>query len=105
MKVRGFTLMEMITTIVIGSVIMLGIAGYVQFGMKGYVDTIERQRMQTQALFVLEKMSREIRHAVPNSFHVPKGAENCLEFVPIEYAGVYKLMNNDLAFLIGHDPH
>ncbi len=87
MKTRGFTLMEMIVTIVIGSFIMLGIAGYVQLGMKGYADTIERQRMQMQAQFVLEKMSREIRHAVPNSFHVPTGATNCLEFMPIEYSG------------------
>ena len=76
MKTRGFTLMEMIVTIVIGSFIMLGIAGYVQLGMKGYADTIDRQRMQTQAQFVLEKMSREIRHAVPNSFHVPTGARS-----------------------------
>ncbi|EOD9422664.1 prepilin-type N-terminal cleavage/methylation domain-containing protein [Vibrio campbellii] len=103
MKVRGFTLMEMIVTIVIGSFIMLGIAGYVQLGMKGYADTIDRQRMQTQAQFVLEKMSREIRHAVPNSFHVPTGAANCLEFVPIEYSGFYTLTNNDLEFLLGND--
>ncbi|WP_045403543.1 PilW family protein [Vibrio campbellii] len=103
MKTRGFTLMEMIVTIVIGSFIMLGIAGYVQLGMKGYADTIDRQRMQTQAQFVLEKMSREIRHAVPNSFHVPAGAANCLEFVPIEYSGFYTLTNNDLEFLLGND--
>ncbi|MGR2664797.1 PilW family protein [Vibrio campbellii] len=103
MKTRGFTLMEMIVTIVIGSFIMLGIAGYVQLGMKGYADTIDRQRMQTQAQFVLEKMSREIRHAVPNSFHVPTGAANCLEFVPIEYSGFYTLTNNDLEFLLGND--
>ena len=103
MKVRGFTLIEMIVTIVIGSFIMLGIAGYVQLGMKGYADTIDRQRMQTQAQFVLEKMSREIRHAVPNSFHVPTGAANCLEFVPIEYSGFYTLTNNNLEFLLGND--
>ena len=103
MKTRGFTLMEMIVTIVIGSFIMLGIAGYVQLGMKGYADTIDRQRMQTQAQFVLEKMSREIRHAVPNSFHVPTGAANCLEFAPIEYSGFYTLTNNDLEFLLGND--
>ncbi|MDF4609339.1 prepilin-type N-terminal cleavage/methylation domain-containing protein, partial [Vibrio parahaemolyticus] len=52
MKDRGFTLMEMIVTIVVGSFIMLGIAGYVQLGMKGYADTIDRQRIQTQAQFV-----------------------------------------------------
>ncbi|NMV13000.1 prepilin-type N-terminal cleavage/methylation domain-containing protein, partial [Vibrio parahaemolyticus] len=103
MKTRGFTLMEMIVTIVVGSFIMLGIAGYVQLGMKGYADTIDRQRIQTQAQFVLEKMTREIRHAVPNSFHVPKGTTNCLEFVPIEYSGFYTFKNNDLEFLLGND--
>ncbi|TOH24463.1 PilW family protein, partial [Vibrio parahaemolyticus] len=103
MKDRGFTLMEMIVTIVVGSFIMLGIAGYVQLGMKGYADTIDRQRIQTQAQFVLEKMTREIRHAVPNSFHVPKDASQCLEFVPIEYSGFYTFKNNDLEFLLGND--
>ncbi|NMU26721.1 prepilin-type N-terminal cleavage/methylation domain-containing protein, partial [Vibrio parahaemolyticus] len=38
MSQRGFTLIELVLTIVIGSIIMLGIAGYVQVGMKGYVD-------------------------------------------------------------------
>lgn len=103
MKARGFTLVEMVVTIVIGSIIMLGIAGYVQLGMKGYADTIDRQRIQTQAQFVLEKMTREIRHAVPNSFHVPVGAPNCLEFVPIEYSGFYTLTGNDVEFLLGND--
>ncbi|BCN25189.1 PilW family protein [Vibrio alfacsensis] len=106
MKMRGFTLIEMIATIVIGSIMMLGIAGYVKLGMKGYADSIDRQRIQTQAQFVLEKMSREIRHAVPNSFHVPEDVRedvSCLEFVPIEYSGFYTLTNNDLEFLLGND--
>lgn len=103
MKMRGFTLIEMIATIVIGSIIMLGIAGYVQLGMKGYADSIDRQRLQTQAQFVLEKMSREIRHAVPNSFYEPTGTSKCLEFVPIEYSGFYTLNGQDLEFLLGND--
>lgn len=70
MKNRGFTLIEMVITIVVGSFIMLGIAGYLQLGAKGYADTIDRQKLQTQAQFVIEKMSREIRHAVPNSFFI-----------------------------------
>lgn len=101
MKARGFTLIEMVVTIVIGSTIMLGIAGYVQLGMKGYADTIDRQRIQTQAQFVLEKMTREIRHAVPNSFYVPESG--CLEFVPIEYSGFYLFTSNNIEFLVGND--
>ncbi|HAS6780468.1 TPA: prepilin-type N-terminal cleavage/methylation domain-containing protein, partial [Vibrio parahaemolyticus] len=57
MSQRGFTLIELVLAIVIGSIIMLGIAGYVQVGMKGYVDASSRQRIQTQAQFVLEKMA------------------------------------------------
>ena len=68
MKVRGFTLIEMVVTMVISGIIVLGIAGFVEFGTKGYADSIDRQRLQTQAKFALEKISREIRHAVPNSF-------------------------------------
>ncbi|MCG6332696.1 prepilin-type N-terminal cleavage/methylation domain-containing protein, partial [Vibrio alginolyticus] len=52
MKNRGFTLIEMVITIVVGSFIMLGIAGYLQLGAKGYADTIDRQKLQTQAQFV-----------------------------------------------------
>ncbi|NOH68496.1 PilW family protein [Vibrio rotiferianus] len=86
MKEKGFTLLELIITIVVGSIIMLGIAGYVQMGMKGFVDSTSRQQVQTQAQFVLEKLSREIRHAVPYSFKVEGG---CLRFVPILYSGTY----------------
>ncbi|BDR16988.1 prepilin-type N-terminal cleavage/methylation domain-containing protein [Vibrio sp. STUT-A16] len=104
MKDRGFTLIEMVVTIVIGSIIMLGIAGYIKLGIKGYADSIDRQRIQTEAQFVIEKMSREIRHAVPNSFHEPVGTSNCLEFVPIEYSGFYVFTANDIEFLVGNDP-
>ncbi|BBL90039.1 prepilin-type cleavage/methylation domain-containing protein [Vibrio rotiferianus] len=86
MKEKGFTLLELIITIVVGSIIMLGIAGYVQMGMKGFVDSTSRQQVQTQAQFVLEKLSREIRHAVPYSFKVEG---DCLRFVPILYSGTY----------------
>nr|WP_319553197.1 prepilin-type N-terminal cleavage/methylation domain-containing protein [uncultured Vibrio sp.] len=103
MKERGFTLIEMVVTIVIGSIIMLGIAGYIKLGIKGYADSIDRQRVQTEAQFVIEKMSREIRHAVPNSFHEPTGTSNCLEFVPIEYSGFYAFSGSTLEFLIGND--
>ncbi|MFH4716669.1 prepilin-type N-terminal cleavage/methylation domain-containing protein [Vibrio alginolyticus] len=102
MKIRGFTLMEMIITVVIGSVIMLGIAGYVRLGFKGYSDTIDRQRLQTQAQFVIEKMSREIRHAVPNSFEVTQGGR-CLSFFPTLLAGFYSRQGVDnIGFIVGN---
>jgi len=103
MKLRGFTLIEMVMTLIVGSILVLGIAGFVDLGARGYSDTIERQRMQTQAKFVLEKMSREIRHAVPNMFSndLVTGASDCISFYPIVTSGFYAVSGADLQFVVG----
>ncbi|MEZ9298196.1 prepilin-type N-terminal cleavage/methylation domain-containing protein [Vibrio splendidus] len=110
MKQRGFTLIEMIVTIVVVAVIGLSIAGFVEYGMKGYVDTIDRQKVQVKGQFVVEKMSREISHAVPNSFDssiTPASAyaQKCLTFYSIKYSGFYHLdeATDELNFIIGQD--
>lgn len=110
MKQRGFTLIEMIVTIVVVAVIGLAIAGFVEYGMKGYVDTIDRQKVQVKGQFVVEKMSREISHAVPNSFDssiMPASAfaQKCLTFYAIKYSGFYHLdeATDNLNFIIGQD--
>ncbi|EIV8497139.1 PilW family protein [Vibrio vulnificus] len=99
MRARGFTLVEMVLTLIVGSILVLGIAGFVELGTKGYADSVDRQRIQTQAQFVLEKLSREFRHAVPNSF---SDSGNCLSFYPIVYSGFYAVEGNDIRFLIGN---
>ncbi|CAM4069732.1 TPA: prepilin-type N-terminal cleavage/methylation domain-containing protein [Vibrio vulnificus] len=101
MKSRGFTLVEMVLTLIVGSILVLGIAGFVELGTKGYVDSVDRQRIQIQAQFVLEKLSREFRHAVPNSFDYNE--DGCLVFYPIVYSGFYAVEGNDIRFLIGND--
>ncbi|MFB9215613.1 PulJ/GspJ family protein [Vibrio sinaloensis] len=104
MSKRGFTLIEMVITLIVGSILVLGIAGFVELGARGYSDTIERQRLQTQAKFVLEKMSREVRHAVPNMFSndlVFAGADDCISFFPIVTSGFYAVSGADLQFVVG----
>ncbi len=105
MQVRGFTLVEMVMTMVVGSILILGIAGFVELGSRGYSDTVNRQRLQTQARFVLEKMTREVRHAVPNSFSTNNG---CLSFYPIVYSGFYSISGeNDstLSYIVGNSQY
>ncbi|ANU37486.1 prepilin-type N-terminal cleavage/methylation domain-containing protein [Vibrio scophthalmi] len=98
MKPRGFTLVEMVLTMVVSSILVIGIAGFIELGMKGYADSIDRQRVQTQAKFILEKMTREVRHAVPNIF---VDQSNCVSFYPIVSSGFYAVSGADIAFIVG----
>ncbi len=41
MSSRGFTLVEMVLTLIVGSILVLGIAGFVELGTKGYADSVQ----------------------------------------------------------------
>ncbi|HGF7190382.1 TPA: PilW family protein [Vibrio cholerae] len=84
---RGFTLIEMVITI-----ILLGIVGLFLGNMAGqamgiYVDTTAREALIQQGRFLTERMSRELREAVPNSVMVANG---CIEFLPIVNSAIYQ---------------
>lgn len=83
-KSQGFSLMEMVIALVILGIISLAIGSYLQLGAEGYVSTVSRDRVQSQARFALEKMTREIRHAAPNSLAL---TGRCVSFYPIHFAG------------------
>ncbi|MGF1685805.1 type II secretion system GspH family protein [Photobacterium japonica] len=86
----GFTLIEMVVSVVILGIIVLGIGSYLQWGAQGYVSTVSRERFQSEARFALEKMTRELRHAAPNSAsrEIING-QHCIAFYPIVAAGFY----------------
>ncbi|KJF81133.1 prepilin-type N-terminal cleavage/methylation domain-containing protein [Photobacterium angustum] len=92
-KLRGFTLFEMVIAIVVLSIIMIGIGSYIAIGVKGYSNTVDRERLQSQARFLVARMTKEIRHAAPNSLSY---TSNCLSFYPIIAPAVYydSLPNN-----------
>lgn len=88
-KQQGFTLIELISVIVILGVLATATTQYIVFGTKIYVQSNERQQVLTQSRFLIERMTREIRGAVPNSVRVD-GTGACLEFVPIKTSGAYR---------------
>ncbi|PWI32012.1 prepilin-type cleavage/methylation domain-containing protein [Vibrio albus] len=101
MKYKGFTLVEMVMTIVIIGIVALGMSGFIELGTKGYVDSVDRQRLQNQARFVIEKLTREFRHAVPNSFALSDN-NHCISFYPIKYSGYYYQdeANDNIQFIL-----
>ncbi|ULN64577.1 prepilin-type N-terminal cleavage/methylation domain-containing protein [Vibrio gigantis] len=99
MRVKGFTLIELILAIVVSSILLLGLANFTEVGVKGYFGTVERYRLQTEANFVIEKISREMRHAVPNLF--PSAVSSgCVSFYPIVDSGFYVVSGADVNFLV-----
>lgn len=98
---KGFTLLEMVIAMVVLSIIMIGMGSYIAIGVKGYTNTVDRERLQSQARFLIARMTKEIRHATPNSLSISGSVANnnrCLSFYPIVSSAIYyaDLPNNDL---------
>ncbi|MBE8575625.1 PilW family protein [Vibrio sp. OPT18] len=101
MRMKGFTLIELILAIVVSSILLLGLANFTEVGVKGYFGTVERYRLQTEANFVIEKISREMRHAVPNLFP-SLISSGCISFYPIVDSGFYVVSGADINFLVSN---
>jgi len=67
---RGFTLVEMITVIVITAIIAAVVAVFIQAPVQGYVDTAARAELADEADTAVRRMSRDLRLALPNSVRV-----------------------------------
>jgi MSHA biogenesis protein MshO len=90
----GFTLIEMITVIVVLSIISTIGFTFVRSTMESYNTTINRGKLITKGRLVLERITRQIRAAVPNSVRV---VNNCVEFLPIAGGGNYTGVVADIA--------
>jgi MSHA biogenesis protein MshO len=92
---NGFTLIELITVIIILGVVSVGISGFVRTGMNIYNDVTERDQLLSGSRFVVERINRELRTAVPNSIRIktdntdPNNIVQCLEFVPTKWVAYY----------------
>lgn len=89
-KSQGFTLIELITVIIILGIASAGIASFVRGSMQTYIDVSTREQLVTESRFAIERLKREIANAVPNSVRITgNNSYHCLEFVPINWATVY----------------
>lgn len=86
-KQSGFTLIELVTVIVILGILSIGLSSFLNFGAQIFIGATDRDKILSSARFSIERLNRELRIAVPNSARVlPNG---CLEFTPIAHSFVY----------------
>ncbi|MBW8189447.1 type II secretion system GspH family protein [Neiella marina] len=86
---RGFTLMELVVVIVLLGIIAIATSNFVVTGVEIFTRGIDRQHMASTGRFVVERLSREIRNAVPGSVTVRDDLGDCIEFRPIEATFFY----------------
>lgn len=90
-KQIGFTLIELISVMVVLGIVMLGVTNFIATGIQIYVDVSERDQLLGDSRFVVERLNRELRNALPNSVRVAGDANNhCIEFVPIRWSTFYE---------------
>lgn len=89
-KSRGFTLVELVLVIVLLGILSVGISGFLSMGSQIFIDVKNRASLISIARFAIERVTRDVRSAVPNSINVTLvGNRQCIEFVPIIAAANY----------------
>ena len=71
---NGFTLVELITVMVITGIIALMVVNIITTPMEAFSDMKRRAELVDIAELTLHRMSREIHHALPNSIKIQNGA-------------------------------
>ena len=83
---NGFSLVELVVTIVVLGVIMAGTASYISHSTVAYSNVAQRDQLTTLGRITIEKVTRELRNALPNSVRIQN---NCLEFFPVKAGSIY----------------
>jgi MSHA biogenesis protein MshO len=85
---RGFTLIEIIVVIVVLSILAVLGGKFITESTASYQTTQARSRLVNTSRQAMERMSRQLRAALPNSVRLTNGG-SCIEFLPIAAAGNY----------------
>lgn len=86
---RGFTLIEMITVVVVLGIVAVIGTGFIVSATTSYQQTQSRALLVNTSRQALERMTRQLRGALPYSVRIINGG-NCVQFMPIAAAGFYR---------------
>ena len=89
-RATGFTLVELVTSLIILAIVSVGISGFIRSSMQIFNDVTEREQLLGDSQFAVERLTREIRNAIPNSVRLAGDASvHCLQYIPIDYSTFY----------------
>jgi MSHA biogenesis protein MshO len=90
-RARGFTLMEVIVSIVVLGILSAAVAVFIRAPILGYRDMVDRAEITDQADLALRRIARDLRLALPNSVRIASdGTGNTvLEFLQTRTGGRY----------------
>jgi MSHA biogenesis protein MshO len=84
----GFTIVELITVMVIMGILSVGTVRFISDGANGFATTLSRAALVSDAQQLITRLSRDVREALPSSIRVSVSGD-CLELIPIVGASVY----------------
>lgn len=84
----GFTLIEMVVTIVLLGIIAGVVTVFLQQPVQGYFDAVRRAQLVDTADFALRRIARDLATAVPNSIR-SDASRNFLELLQTRSGGLY----------------
>lgn len=87
-KQQGFTLVELITVVVILAVVAVIGTGFIISSTENYQTTQTRALLVNTGRAALERMTRQLRVALPQGVRITNGG-NCVQFLPIAGGGTY----------------
>ena len=89
-KNHGFSLLELIIVIVLIGIMSISLGKLTTNTVFSYIDAKDRNRLSQSSKWVIERISREIREAIPQSVRTgDSGGFHCVEFMPIENSSTY----------------
>lgn len=94
-RARGFTLVEVIVSIVILGIVAGIVALFIRAPVQGFTDSAERAAASDEADLALRRIARDLRLALPNSVRVaPDGS--AVEFLLTSTGGRYLAVDDDV---------
>ena len=89
---RGFTLIEIVITVLVSSIMAVGIVNYIGDSVEGFASSGNRNKLASSGRTVVDRVALELHNSVPNSIRVttaqPAG-DQCMEFMPFVGATSY----------------